>query len=93
MRSLSASARVAVASALSSGDLESGAGSAIRGMTEFPRLMALGATGSTELAYQYGRLTALEARKVGFDWNFGPVADLYYNWLNPAWGSMSGADA
>lgn len=68
------------------GDLESGAGSAIRGMTKFPRLMALGATGSTELAYQYGRLTALEARKVGFDWNFGPVADLYYNWLNPALG-------
>lgn len=69
------------------GDLESGAGCAIRGMTEFPRLMAVGAADSTEMAYDYGRLTALEARQVGFDWTFGPVVDLYLNWLNPVLGT------
>lgn len=69
------------------GDIESGAGCAIHGMTEFPRLMSLGAAGSTDLAYEYGKWTALEARRVGFNWTFGPVADLSLNWLNPALGT------
>lgn len=69
------------------GDIESGAGCAIHGMTEFPRLMALGAAGSPDLAYEYGKWTALEARQVGFNWTFGPVADLSLNWLNPALGT------
>lgn len=69
------------------GDLENGAGGAIRGLTEFPQLMALGAATSPELAYDYGRWTAAEARQAGFNWVFGPVADLSLNWLNPIVGT------
>ena len=69
------------------GDLENGAGGAIRGLTEFPQLMALGAAASPELAYEYGRWTATEARQAGFNWTFGPVADLSLNWLNPVLGT------
>jgi len=66
-----------------SGDLENGAGGAIRGMTAFPNLLALGAVDDSLAAYDYGRLTALEAARVGFNWTFGPVVDLCLNWLNP----------
>ena len=69
------------------GDLENGAGGAIRGLTEFPQLMALGAAASPDLAYEYGRWTATEARQAGFNWTFGPVADLSLNWLNPVLGT------
>ena len=43
------------------GDLENGAGGAIRGLTAFPNLLALGAVEDPIAAYEYGRLTALEA--------------------------------
>lgn len=69
------------------GDLENGAGGAIRGLTEFPQLMALGSAASPELAYEFGRWTATEARQAGFNWTFGPVADLSFNWLNPILGT------
>lgn len=69
------------------GDLENGAGGAIRGLTEFPQQMALGAANSPELAYQYGQWTATEAHHTGFNWIFAPVADLSMNWLNPALGT------
>jgi beta-N-acetylhexosaminidase len=65
------------------GDLENGAGGAIRGLTAFPNLLAVGAADSAEIAYEYGRWTAVEACKVGFNWAFGPVVDLMFNWLNP----------
>lgn len=69
------------------GDLENGAGGAIRGLTEFPKLMALGATASPGLAYEYGRWTATEAHQTGFNWLLAPVADLSLNWLNPVLGA------
>jgi len=65
------------------GDLENGAGGAIRGLTAFPNLLALAATDDPAAAYDYGRLTALEAARAGFNWTFGPVVDLSLNWLNP----------
>lgn len=65
------------------GDLENGAGGAIRGLTAFPNLMALGAVDDAQAAYDYGRWTAVEAAKIGFNWTFGPVVDLSLNWLNP----------
>ena len=65
------------------GDLENGAGGAVRGLTAFPNLMALGAIDDVDVAYDYGRWTALEATAVGFNWCLGPVADLSLNWLNP----------
>lgn len=68
---------------LVAGDLESGAGAAVRGMTRLPSALALGATNDPELAYEYGRLTAIEGRRVGFNWTFAPVVDLLRNWLNP----------
>jgi beta-N-acetylhexosaminidase len=74
------------------GDLESGAGSAVYGLNEFPNQMALGAADSVDLAYEYGRLTATEARQVGFHWTFAPVADLSLNWLNPIVGTRSLGD-
>jgi beta-N-acetylhexosaminidase len=65
------------------GDLENGAGGAVRGLTEFPNLLALGAVDDERAAYDYGKWTALEARAAGFNWTFGPVVDLCFNWLNP----------
>ncbi|HEY9250726.1 MAG TPA: glycoside hydrolase family 3 N-terminal domain-containing protein, partial [Rariglobus sp.] len=65
------------------GDLENGAGGAVRGLTAFPNLMALGAVDDVDMAYDYGRWTAFEAAEVGFNWCLGPVADLSLNWLNP----------
>jgi len=65
------------------GDLENGAGGAVRGLTAFPNLLALGAVDDPAAAYEYGRLTAAEACRIGFNWTFGPVVDLALNWLNP----------
>jgi len=66
------------------GDLENGAGGAVRGLTSFPNLLALAAMmDSREAAYEYGRWTAVEACRLGFNWSFGPVTDLSLNWLNP----------
>ncbi|NIP80245.1 MAG: hypothetical protein GWM90_13890, partial [Gemmatimonadetes bacterium] len=43
------------------------------GGTRFPPVMALGATGDPALAYEMGRVTALEARAVGIHLTFSPV--------------------
>ena len=45
--------------------------------------MAIGATGRTEYAYEFGRITAIEARAVGVHWNFYPDADVNSNPNNP----------
>ncbi|ASA25210.1 glycoside hydrolase family 3 protein [Paenibacillus donghaensis] len=68
---------------LFSGDLEFGAGSAVRSLTAFPPLLALGAVDDEALAYEYGRFTALEGRAAGFTWALAPGVDLLLNWLNP----------
>jgi len=41
-------------------DLERGTGNQVTGATLFPPLMALGAAGSEKLAYEMGRITAIE---------------------------------
>ncbi len=64
-------------------DMENGCGSMVKGLTPFPHPMALGAAGSENLAYDYGRYTALESRSVGVQWTFSPVADLNVNFRNP----------
>jgi beta-N-acetylhexosaminidase len=53
------------------------------GGTVFPPVMALGATGSEELAFELGRVTGKEARAVGVHLTFGPVLDVNSNPLNP----------
>lgn len=64
-------------------DFENGCGNMISGLTKLPQPMALGATRSEQLAYDYGKATALEAQQVGVNWTFSPVADLNVNRLNP----------
>jgi beta-N-acetylhexosaminidase len=76
-------------------DLETGAGFRMQGAvhlpttiplggaTMFPSMMAIGATGDPELAYQVGAITAREARAVGIHVPFAPVLDVNNNPDNP----------
>jgi beta-N-acetylhexosaminidase len=64
-------------------DFERGVSMRLNGTTVFPHAMALGATGKTENAEAFGRITALEARAVGVHWNFFPDADVNSNPANP----------
>jgi len=76
-------------------DLETGAGFRFRGAaylpgpiflggaTDFPSLMAVGATGDPDLAYQMGRVTGVEARALGVHVPFAPVLDVNNNPANP----------
>lgn len=53
------------------------------GGTVFPPVMSLGAIGSTDLAFQLGRILGREARAVGVHVTNGPVLDVNSNPLNP----------
>ncbi len=53
------------------------------GGTSFPPTMAFGAIGDDRFAWEYGRVTALEARAVGVHLNFAPVLDVNSNPQNP----------
>jgi beta-N-acetylhexosaminidase len=53
------------------------------GGTVFPPVMALGATGSGDLAYKLGQVLGTEARAIGVHMVFGPVLDVNSNPLNP----------
>ena len=76
-------------------DMETGVGFRLRGAvylpsnislggaTEFPPPMAVGATGDPRLAYEMGRITALESRAVGVHVPFAPVLDVNSNPDNP----------
>ncbi len=64
-------------------DLEWGPGTRLRGATVLPINMAVAAAGRAELAYEAGRITALEARAAGVHMAFAPVADVNVNPENP----------
>lgn len=64
-------------------DLERGAGQQIEGLTEFPPPGALGSLQDDEVIRAAARTTALEARSVGINWVFAPVADLDIEPANP----------
>ncbi len=64
-------------------DFENGCGSMVKGLTPLPYMMGLGATDDEQLAYDYGKATALEARSLGVNWSFSPVSDLNINRRNP----------
>lgn len=49
------------------------------GGTGFPSMMGFGATGDPNLAYEFGRAMAREARAVGINWTNSPVADINNN--------------
>jgi beta-N-acetylhexosaminidase len=87
--------RIAEVPLLITSDMENGTGMRLGGSyalpsmlpqgggTVFPPVMALGATGSDELAYKLGRVLGAEARAVGVHMTFGPVLDVNANPLNP----------
>ncbi|MFO7525583.1 MAG: glycoside hydrolase family 3 N-terminal domain-containing protein [Ignavibacteriaceae bacterium] len=68
---------------LISGDYENGLGMRMDDAIKFPHNMALGATNNSEFAYQVGRTTAIEGKKLGINFNLAPVADINDNPLNP----------
>ena len=70
-------------------DFEWGAAMRINGTTLFPPLMALGATDSEELAYQMGKITAIEGRAMGIHMTYAPVVDVNINPDNPVISSRS----
>jgi beta-N-acetylhexosaminidase len=55
----------------------------IPNMTEFPTNMAMGATRSGRLAYEAGRIMAVEARAVGIHWPGPTCCDVNTNPNNP----------
>lgn len=64
-------------------DFERGAHFRVETSTDFPYAMTLGAAGDPQLAYEIGRLTALEARTMGVHMVLSPVADVNNNPDNP----------
>jgi beta-N-acetylhexosaminidase len=64
-------------------DFERGVSMRLNGTTVFPHAMAFGATGNPESAEAMARITALEARALGVQWNFFPDADVNSNPANP----------
>jgi beta-N-acetylhexosaminidase len=68
---------------LNSADFETGAGFRLEGATAFPRNMAFGAAADERLAYEAGRITAMESRAIGVQVNFAPVVDVNNNPRNP----------
>jgi beta-N-acetylhexosaminidase len=64
-------------------DFERGLSMRLNGATAFPAAMAFGAAGDINLAKQFGRISALESRAIGVQWNWFPVADVNSNPANP----------
>ncbi|MBA3673246.1 MAG: hypothetical protein H0W68_14640, partial [Gemmatimonadaceae bacterium] len=92
---LNALQRVSPIPLLVGADLETGAAFRARGgyftpnaidlggATAFPYQMGIGAARDTSLAYQMGRITALEGRALGIHMAFAPVLDVNNNAANP----------
>lgn len=86
---------------LVSADFEAGAGFRARGgyfvpnaidlggATLFPHNMAVGASREEQLAFEYGKVTALEGRALGVHIAFAPVLDVNNNPANPVIGVRS----
>ena len=68
---------------LVAGDFERGASMRVDGTIVFPQAMAFGAAGDPALARFEGQVTAREARAIGVQWLFFPVADVNNNPDNP----------
>lgn len=66
-----------------SADLEAGAGMRFDDTVNFPWNMAVGATGNPDYARRQGEVTAREARALGVQHVFAPVADVNNNAANP----------
>ena len=68
---------------LVSADLEAGVGMRLIDTTYWPTAMAVAATGDPQLAEDLGRITAREAKVLGINHIFAPVADVNVNPDNP----------
>jgi beta-glucosidase-like glycosyl hydrolase len=71
---------------LNTADFETGVGFRLTGATSFPRQMGMGAIapGDDErLVREEARITAIEARAIGVQVNFSPIADVNNNPRNP----------
>jgi beta-N-acetylhexosaminidase len=75
--------RLARVPLLVSGDFERGASMRVEGTTVFPHAMAFGATGDPAYSRYEGEVTAKEARALGVQWIYYPVADVNNNPDNP----------
>jgi len=75
--------RIARVPLLVGGDFERGASMRVAGTTVFPHAMAFGAAGDPELSRFEGQVTAREARALGVQWVYYPVADVNINPDNP----------
>ncbi|MDT5269137.1 MAG: beta-N-acetylhexosaminidase [Acidobacteriota bacterium] len=75
--------RLAKLPLLVSADLEAGSGMRFDDTTSLPWNMAVGATGDAAFARRQGELTAREARALGIQHIFAPVADVNNNAGNP----------
>ena len=75
--------RLAKVPLLVSADLEAGSGMRFEDATDLPWNMAVGATGNPDYARRQGELTAREARALGVQQIFAPVADVNNNAGNP----------
>ncbi len=65
------------------GDFERGASMRVNDTTAFPHAMAFGAAGDPALTRYEGEVTAREARALGVQWVYYPVADVNNNPDNP----------
>lgn len=59
------------------------------GAVYFPKNKAIGESGDEKLAYESGRITALESLAMGVNFNYSPVVDINNNPLNPVIGTHS----
>ena len=80
-RKLQAAARTPL---LVAADLEAGVGMRFQDTTYWPWPMAVGATRDPSLAERQGRIVAEEARALGLNQIYAPVADVNVNPHNPA---------
>jgi len=64
-------------------DFERGLSTRLNGATVFPHAMAFGATGNPAYVEGFAQIVAREARAIGVQWNFYPIADVNSNPANP----------
>jgi beta-N-acetylhexosaminidase len=86
LNSLQKRARVPI---LISSDFEGGPGQQFQGASEFPANMALSAIGDEKLAYEVGRVGALEGRAIGVHVTYSPSVDVQTLPDNPVLGVRS----
>ena len=63
--------------------LVAGPGTAIVRATEFPSIRAICETEEERLAYETGKIAAIESREALYDWTFGPCVDILKNHFSP----------